>query len=323
MTEPNFTNRAFRDALSAFATGVTIITTRDEDGAPVGMTASSFNSVSLDPPLILWSVGKSALSAEAFRNSERFAVHVLSTDQIPLSNRFARSGTDKFNDLDYAEDDHGLPVLEGALSRFSCKTHAVHEGGDHWIVVGEVVDLNTQSGEPLLFAKGAYAGTQDLVSQTDTDAAKSDASDGGIDTMLVYHLSRAYHQLSEQLHIAVEAEGLTLPQWRVLASLYGERSRSYTDLAARTFVNTQKLDRLLEELAKDDLCAVSGKGDERMITGTGKGQARVAPLFAVSQEQEHKALNSGSPEARQKLVNLLQTIVTNTGAAHSGTAKDR
>ncbi|MEO1398009.1 MAG: flavin reductase [Pseudomonadota bacterium] len=323
MTEPSFSNRAFRDALSAFATGVTIITTRDDGGEPVGMTASSFNSVSLDPPLILWSVGKNALSAETFRSSERFAVHVLGTGQIALSNRFAKSGTDKFDGIDYDHDLHGLPRLSDALARFSCKTHAVHEGGDHWIVVGEVVDLEAQSGEPLLFAKGAYAGTQDLAPEADTIGNGGGASDGGVDTMLVYNLSRAYHQLSEQLHIAVEAAGLTLPQWRVLASLYGQRRRTYEDLASRTFVNTQKLDRLLVELERDGLCSVSGHGEGRVVDGTRSGHARVEPLFVLSQRHEQTALDSSSPEARQRLVQLLQTIVANTGAAQSGTAQDK
>ena len=93
MVEPAFSPQSFREALGQFATGVTIVTARGPEGEPVGMTASSFNSVSIDPPLVLWSVTKSALSAEAFRTAEHYAIHVLATDQTDLSNRFARRGT--------------------------------------------------------------------------------------------------------------------------------------------------------------------------------------------------------------------------------------
>ncbi|MEL6948203.1 MAG: flavin reductase [Pseudomonadota bacterium] len=341
-----FSTRAFRDALSAFATGITIITTRDEDGTPVGMTASSFNSVSLDPPLILWSVGRTNLSAPIFTRSDRFAVHVLAADQIALSNRFAKSGIDKFEGLAFDKDEYGLPSLPGALARFSCKRYNIYDGGDHAIIVGEVTAFETGSGEPLVFSKASYVGTKDLVPKAAPSNGSQDSSQdgsqnatlgggGGIDSMLVYHLSRAYHQLSGKLHAAVEEAGLTLPQWRILASLYGERELSYSDLAARVFLNTNKLDRLLMELSEQGLCKVIGKsggksrdesrdesgdkssgtGDTRTIRGTRAGHDRVSPLFALSTDTEEAALGATDPESRQNLTKMLERIVTNTNGS--------
>ena len=149
--------RAFRDALGSFATGVTIATTLAPDGEPVGVTASSFNSVSLDPPLVLWSLAKSAQSREAFTASGHFAVHVLAASQQDLSDRFARSGADKFSGLDWDRGELGSPLFADFAARFECRTRHEYEGGDHVILVGEVVAFEAHDVPPLLFHAGSYA----------------------------------------------------------------------------------------------------------------------------------------------------------------------
>ena len=123
-----FSSKDFRAALSSFATGVTIITARDLKDEPIGMTASSFNSVSMEPPLVLWSIAKSALSAPSFTNAEFFAVHVLASDQTEISNKFAIKGEDKFSNINWSQDSNGVPIIDGVSSRFDCKTYAIHEG---------------------------------------------------------------------------------------------------------------------------------------------------------------------------------------------------
>ena len=156
--EQTISKRDLRDALGTFATGVTIVTAWDEgEDAPVGVTASSFNSVSLDPPLVLWSVGKNALSAQVLTTNERFAIHVLNAEQSDLANRFAKSGTDKFGPTDYARDGQGVPVLADFASRFDCALEAVHEGGDHFIIVGRVMGIARGGGEPLVFHGGGFS----------------------------------------------------------------------------------------------------------------------------------------------------------------------
>jgi 3-hydroxy-9,10-secoandrosta-1,3,5(10)-triene-9,17-dione monooxygenase reductase component len=149
--------RQLRAALGTFATGVTIVTTTDADGLPVGVTASSFNSVSLDPPLILWSLAKSSLSYAAFAASGHFAVHVLADDQADLSARFARSQSDKWEGLEWRKGEEGSPLLNECLSLFECRTHAQYDGGDHVIFVGEVVGFEAHDKDPLLFHAGRYA----------------------------------------------------------------------------------------------------------------------------------------------------------------------
>ncbi len=137
----DFDPREFRDALSSFATGVTIVTARDDADRPVGMTCSSFNSVSMAPPLILWSVTKTARSADAFITADHFAVHVLAFDQTEVSNRFARSGADKFGETQHAFDQNNVPIISDTASRFDCKQYAVYDGGDHWIIFFDLVQI--------------------------------------------------------------------------------------------------------------------------------------------------------------------------------------
>lgn len=146
--------REFRDALGRFATGVTVVTTATAEG-PVGITANSFASVSLDPPVVLWSIGRQSNRFAAFAASERFAVHVLGADQIDLSRRFARSGS-AFAGLNLEEGESGVPLLAGCLSRFECVRLAAHEGGDHLIMVGHVTGASLRDGEPLVFSRGGY-----------------------------------------------------------------------------------------------------------------------------------------------------------------------
>src|SRR5512143_589785 len=112
----------FRKALGSFATGVTIITTRAEDGTPIGLTVNSFNSVSLNPPLVLWSLAETSLSLPIFRAATHWAVHVLASDQEDLSGRFARRGENKFAGLDVDEGLGGVPLLKGCAARFQCRT---------------------------------------------------------------------------------------------------------------------------------------------------------------------------------------------------------
>lgn len=146
--------REFRDALGRFATGVTVVTTATPEG-PVGITANSFASVSLDPPVVLWSIGRHSRRFSAFAECERFAVHVLADDQLDLSRRFASAG-DAFSGLDFDTDAYGMPLLSGCLSRFECARLAAHEGGDHMIVVARVTGACLRDGDPLVFSRGGY-----------------------------------------------------------------------------------------------------------------------------------------------------------------------
>lgn len=155
-TQPSIDAGEFRKALGSFTTGVTVVTTRGTEDNDVGLTANSFNSVSLDPPMVLWSLGKSARSLPHFRSSEYFAVHILAQGQEALSTRFASRGIDKFQELELTRGPGNIPLLEDSAARFICRTAYQYEGGDHIIFVGEVVEFSHREKPPLLFHAGQY-----------------------------------------------------------------------------------------------------------------------------------------------------------------------
>ncbi len=151
-----FEPRELRNALGAFATGVTIITTRSRSGHITGMTANSFTSVSLNPPLVLWSASLYAQSLAAFQESSHFVVNILAHDQTELSNRFAKSHEDKFADIDHIIGECGAPVLIGSAAHFECRNEFRHYGGDHIIFIGHVERFAYTDKPTLLFGRGKY-----------------------------------------------------------------------------------------------------------------------------------------------------------------------
>ena len=155
----NVDSRELRSALGCFATGVTVITACAADGTPVGVTSNSFNSVSLEPPLVLWSIARTSRSFAAFMEARRFVVHVLASGQQDLSNRFASKAEDKFAgaDLEIEITADGVPILAGCTAWFECQTAQTHDGGDHVIIIGEVMMFRAAQQAPLLFHSGRYA----------------------------------------------------------------------------------------------------------------------------------------------------------------------
>ena len=148
--------RLFRTALGNYATGITVITAPGINGESVGMTANSFASVSLEPPLVLWSVDKSVPEANDFVAAGHYAVHVLHQDQQQLSHTFSDDSVDKFADLTVEPGIGGLPLLAEYSVRLQCKTVNRHEEGDHVILIGQVLDVQVQPADPLVFFDGAY-----------------------------------------------------------------------------------------------------------------------------------------------------------------------
>ena len=154
---PTFTSSEFRTALGMFATGVTIVTARTADGEWGGLTANSFNSVSLDPPLVLWSLARAAASMPAFQAGSHYAINVLGADQQALALRFASKGVDRFADVEFVEGAGGAPILAGAAATFECFNRSRYEEGDHVIFVGEVERCTRREGaSPLLYHGGKF-----------------------------------------------------------------------------------------------------------------------------------------------------------------------
>jgi flavin reductase (DIM6/NTAB) family NADH-FMN oxidoreductase RutF len=149
--------RTLRDAMGVFATGVTIVTAHDPDGKPVGLTANSFTSVSLDPPLLLVCIANTSSNAANLRAAERFAVNVLQIGQQPTSNRFAGKAEDRFADTPWEVGESGSPILRESLGVFECERFAAHEAGDHFVLIGRVIRASFEPHrDPLLYFRGKY-----------------------------------------------------------------------------------------------------------------------------------------------------------------------
>jgi len=145
---------AFRRALSRFPTGVAVATTLSASGQPKGMTISSFNSVSMDPPLILWSIGLEATCFDDFRHASNFAINILCDDQVAISQQFSRAQEDRFADIDWHSSAFGMPLISGAAASLECRVWSRYPGGDHEIIVGEVIHLADTDKTPLLYGLG-------------------------------------------------------------------------------------------------------------------------------------------------------------------------
>lgn len=160
---PAFDARDFRTALGCFGTGVTVITTVAPDGRRVGLTANSFSSVSLNPPLVLWSLVNHSPSMQAFQDASHFCINVLRQEQSDLALHFARPSEDKFAGINWQAGLGGAPKLDGVLAQFECRNAYRYYGGDHVIFLGAVEAYNHHQGAPLLFSRGAFGAFTNLV----------------------------------------------------------------------------------------------------------------------------------------------------------------
>lgn len=146
----------FRRACAQFATGITVVTTRDAEGRPQGLTANSFTSVSLDPPLVLVCIDKGGTMVPVFHEAPWFGISILNAGQKEISQRFARKGADRFGPGGWIEGFEGVPLIEHALATFVCRPWQTVEAGDHWVLIGEVVQVTVDPGEPLLYYRSGY-----------------------------------------------------------------------------------------------------------------------------------------------------------------------
>jgi len=218
-TQKGFDPQAFRAALGTFTTGVTIITTRAQDGNAVGLTANSFNSVSLDPPLVLWSLAKNARSLAAFSNAKHWNVHVLSADQEALSGRFARQSEDKFTGLELDDGVSKAPLLKDCTARFQCRTAFSYDGGDHVIFVGEVLDYDHSDLPPLVYQSGQYA----LAARKPREELRLGATPppecSYTEDLLGYLLGRAHYQMLFALRQLLDTQALDERSFFILSVL--------------------------------------------------------------------------------------------------------
>ncbi|MBS0542181.1 MAG: flavin reductase family protein [Proteobacteria bacterium] len=218
-TQKGFDPQDFRAALGTFTTGVTIITARTASGEPIGITANSFNSVSLNPPLVLWSLAKNARSLDTFLTTRHWNVHVLSIDQEALSGRFARQGEDKFAGLETEEGVSKAPLLTDCTARFQCRTAFSYEGGDHVIFVGEVLAYDRSSRPPLVYQGGQYALTARKPREEVRLASAPPPDCSYTEDLLGYLLGRSHYQMLHALRQLLDTQALDERSFFVLSVL--------------------------------------------------------------------------------------------------------
>ncbi|MDX2276897.1 MAG: flavin reductase family protein [Hyphomonadaceae bacterium] len=285
---------ALRAALGAFATGVTIVTAAHE-GADVGVTANSFNSVSLDPPMVLWSLSKSSQSLATFAAAEHFAVHILAHDQEALSNRFAKRNADKFAGMVLGRGIGGSPLLPGYSACFQCRKVFEYEGGDHIIFVGEVAAFEHQHKEPLLFHGGRYA----------KKAPEIELNDGESDSLLLL-VTDAYYSLRELVLQEAERNELSLAARHLLGVLAQQGGRTIVQVnQLLSYVGISVDPDLIRQMVRRDLVRQHEDGG---LWITALGHAHVVALVAAAKAREAEAELQLGPIARQLKAALRQLL---------------
>ena len=294
-----------RNALGQFATGVTIITTTDETGAKVGLTANSFSSVSLDPPLVLWSLAKTANSMPVFLKSEHFAIHVLHSGQREVSNHFASKAVDKFSSVDTETGLHGLPLLSECAARFQCKKAYEYEGGDHVIFVGEVLDYQQIEKDPLLFHGGKYAQARE---HDDSIATEDNESHSFSEDFLMYLLERVTPQVTLPFHKATNDAGLSLCGMRILALLSISGNRSKENILLLNPLETADIDAEIASLESQELISLAnGK-----LHIEPAGHDVIVRLLAAGKAAEADALQDLSSYEQYMFKHLLKKVIART-----------
>lgn len=304
--------RSFRSALGTFATGVTVVTTRS-DGIDVGLTANSFNSVSLDPPMVLWSLSKTSSALPAFMAAPCFAVHVLAHDQDHLSTRFATRGIDRFQGLDVRRGIGDAPLLDGCSARFECRTEFQYEGGDHVIFVGRVEAFDHSQATPLVFHGGQYAlAVSKPAAEPIADQAEPDSSFS--QDFLIYLLGRAHHQLFLATRKELDRRGLSEDQWFVLSILGVSDQRRVVDLdRLLAYTGKQVTHELIAGLAAADLVHLQGAFDPHtQVTLTASGRRVVIELVSAAKAAEVDAQRNLDQGEIHLLKRALRTVIRNT-----------
>ncbi len=297
--------KEFRNALGAFATGVTIITAHGVGGRNVGVTANSFNSVSMDPPLVLWSLDKNSGSLDIFSKADYFAVHILSADQVSLSNRFASRLEDKYEGIEFISGLGDVPLLEGCAARFVCQNKFQYEGGDHIIFVGEVEDFEHFGRRALLYHQGCYA-VSDPHPAVAPPKSGQETKGGFVDDYLNYLLAKAAQLFEQHFEPVLEGAGLSHVNWRVLAVLSDKSSMTAEQIANIIIIPVGQLGQILEEMEtkflikkQNDTYSLSDSGEEVAIELLAGAKAHETDVLGTFKADEALMLKS----ALKKLIN--------------------
>ena len=304
-------NSSLRSALGSFVTGVTVITTSDREGVDYGVTANSFNSVSLDPPLVLWSLSKNSSSLPAFASAARFAIHILASDQVDLSARFSRRDTNKFADLEFERGEHGVPLLSGCSARFVCRPAYSYEGGDHIIFVGEVMEFEHYDIAPLAFHGGDYTLT----------ARRQKSADDKLRSLTPLIQSCYFHLLTP-VREERERLSISLHEHYLLNALYANPDlelAGINEIVGYTGVRAEKSDA--SSLVKRGFLQVMSEGELDRFRLTERGREMVIGLIGASVVKETELAATMGVADLQLLKNLLVRVLDLISAESPHTVK--
>lgn len=310
---------SFREALGSFATGVTVVTTSADSG-PVGLTVNSFSSVSLNPPLVLWSLSKSANCLNAFTESTHFAVHIMACDQIGLSKQFSQSGSAKFSGVPFDVGVGNMPLLSGCSSRFQCKTAFTYEGGDHLIFVGEVIDYDTSDMPALLFYRGAFRNGRnillesELAAAADTQKLDSSSKPGGFNKdFFPYLLARAHFQLNGPLKIEIESAGLDEDGYFILLLLSIADGRTIENLShCLEHTNHIPTSEKIAQMHEQGFIEILHFEDGDYIYITNAGRDSTKRLLALSEHMEERLKDYLGLDETGLLKKILKKVIDRT-----------
>ncbi|CAK15872.1 p-hydroxyphenylacetate 3-hydroxylase reductase component [Pseudomonas entomophila] len=300
----SFDARAFRRALGNFATGVTVITAADAAGRKVGVTANSFNSVSLDPPLVLWSIDKRSSSHAVFEAAGHFAVNVLAADQVDLSNAFARPSDDRFAGIEYEVGEGGAPLLADCAARFRCQTFQQLDGGDHWILVGRVLAFDDFGRSPLLYHQGAYS----MVLPHPRMAPRGDDRShfqGRLQHNLYYLMTQALRAYQGDYQPRQLATGLRTSEARMLMVLEHDAGLAPADLLREVAMPEREVGEAVANLTRKGLVAE----DNGRVCLTEDGREATEGLWGIAQTQQEQVFGQFSHEQLDTFKTVLKAII--------------
>lgn len=299
-----FEAKELRQVFSQFPTGVTVITTRTLEGEPIGVTASSFNTVSVDPALILWSIDKGSYSLEAFKSCNHFCINILSDQQISISNRFAGRGKDKFNGISYENGLDNCPLLPDALAQIQCKIWNIYEGGDHLIVVGEVVDYKiTNNARPLVFSQGSYSQASPHYDVLNDNQEALINKHEFLEDHLLYLLRASYNQLSKVFYERLNAiAGVSPEAWRIYACLSNGEALELSELG---YLVMQPINALLDTLSR---IGPNVQFDDKTASLTDSGMKVAQKLLMLEKQYKLELSNRVDGDNYQKMKKTLRSL---------------
>lgn len=300
--------KAFRRALGNFATGVTIITAKASDGTTVGVTASSFQSLSMDPPLVQWSSIKGNPSCAIFEQASHFAVNILASDQMEMSNHFARQQEDKFAGIEYEAGLGGAPIFPNCAGRFQCETYDKLDGGDHWIFLGRVLTFDDFGRPPLCFHRGSYAmvfdhpGTAPKI----TDQPSADAHGELLGNHTFFLMMRAVRAYQARYQPLIEDLGLSLIESRSLLVLSDLPGLKPEDMVPHLHAPINEARAALVNLADRGL--VEAKDDGHILTPAGADTAK--SCWGIAKDFADASFDGFSAEELETFDKVLRQLIT-------------